>query len=56
MKRVVDPVFVDDDGRDQSTKPDQRVPFAAVAGKPRGPDHEYRAGGSGADRFRKSAE
>ena len=42
MARIVDSILVDDDGADQSTELDQRMPVAAVAGETRGLDREHR--------------
>jgi hypothetical protein len=41
MARIVDPVLVDEDGADQSTELDQRVPVASVAGETRSLDREH---------------
>ena len=41
MARIVDSVLVDDDGADQSTELDQRVPVAAVAGEARSLDRKH---------------
>src|SRR5260370_16498145 len=43
MPRIVDVVFVYDDGPEKSTEPDQRVPVATVAGQPRCLDRKYGA-------------
>src|SRR4029453_2689308 len=49
MARIVDSILVDDEGPDQSTELDQRVPVAPVAGEPRCLDCEHGADGSSAD-------
>ena len=56
MPRIIDSVLVDDDGPDQSTELDQRMPVAAVAGQPRGLDREYGADASLADRRQQALE
>jgi hypothetical protein len=50
MARIVDSVLVDDNGPDQSTELDQRMPIAAVARKPRRLDREHGADAALADR------
>src|ERR1700746_2819795 len=49
MRRIIDPVLVDNDRGDQSTELDQHMPVAAIAGETRGLDREHRADVSGAD-------
>src|ERR1700692_3710021 len=43
MPRIVDSVLVDDDGSDQSTELDQRMPVAAVARETRGFNRKHGA-------------
>jgi hypothetical protein len=43
MARIIDSVLIYDDGPDQSTELDQRMPVAAVAGEAGGFDREYGA-------------
>jgi hypothetical protein len=38
MARIVDSIFVDDNGSDQSTELDQSMPIAAIPGETRGLD------------------
>ena len=56
MPRIIDSVLVYDDGPDQSTELDQRVPVAAVAGQPGGFDREYGADAPLADRRQQALE
>jgi hypothetical protein len=50
MARIVDSILVDDDGPNQSTELDQRMPIAAVPCKPRCLDGEHGSSLSFADR------
>src|ERR1700722_16643383 len=50
MARIVDPVLVDDEGPDQSTELDQRVPVTAVTRQSRRLDREPGAHAGFADR------
>ena len=56
MARIVNSVLVDDDGADQSTELDQRMPVAAVAGETRGLDRKHRADTAVADGGQQSLE
>ena len=56
MARIVDSVLVDDDGADQSTELDQRMPVAAVAGETRRLDREHSADAAVADRCQQPLE
>src|SRR5262245_61632451 len=56
MPRIVDSVLVDDDGPDQSTELDQRMPVSAVTGEPGGFDREYGSDTSLADRREQTLE
>ena len=50
MARIIDSVLVDDDGADQSTELDQRMPVAAITGETRGLDRKHGADTPFADR------
>src|SRR5580658_9024693 len=56
MARIVDSVLVDDDGPDQSTELDQRVPVAAVARQSRRFNRQHGAHASLADCSQQSLE
>src|SRR6516225_450850 len=56
MPRIVDSIFVDDDSSHQSTKLDQRMPVAAIAGKTRCLDREHGADAALADRSQQALE
>src|SRR5260370_3626899 len=56
MARIVDSVLVDDERADQSTKFDQRMPVAAIAGKTRRLDREHSADTAVADRCEQPLE
>ena len=56
MARIVDSILVDDDGADQSTELDQRMPVAAVARETRSLDREHRADTAVADRRQQPLE
>ena len=55
MARIIDSVLVYDDGSDQSTELDQRMPVAAV-GEPGGFDREYGSDAPLADRCQQTRE
>src|SRR5271166_6542391 len=56
MPSIVDSVFVDDNGPDQSAELDQRMPVTAVAGEPGGFDRKYGPDAPVADRRQQSLE
>src|SRR5229473_4818801 len=56
VARIIDSVLVYDDGPDQSTELDQRVPVAAVAGEAGGLDGEHGADACLADRRQQTLE
>src|SRR5712671_2040938 len=56
VSRIIDSVLVYDDGPDQSTELDQRVPVATVAGEAGGFDGEYGADACLADRRQQTLE
>jgi hypothetical protein len=56
MARIVDSVLVDDDGSDQSTELDQRMPVAAITGKTRRLDRKHGADAPLADRSQQALE
>jgi hypothetical protein len=56
IARIIDSVLVYDDGPDQSTELDQRMPVAAVAGEPGGFDREYGSDAPLADRCQQPLE
>src|SRR5262245_27673016 len=56
MARIIDSVLVHDDGTDQSTELDQRMPIAAVAREPRRLDREHGADAPLADRRQQALE
>ncbi len=56
MPRIIDSVLVDDDGPDQSTELDQRMPVSAVTGEPGSFDREYGSDASFADRREQTLE
>jgi len=56
MPRIIDSVLVNDNGPDQSTELDQRMPVAAIAGEPGGFDREYGSHAPLADRCQQTLE
>ena len=56
MARIIDSVLVDDDGPNQSTELDQRVPIAAVPCQSRRFDREHGADTGFADRSQQALE
>src|SRR5215831_9908562 len=56
MARIVDSILVDDNGPDQSTELDQRVPVTAVASQPGRFDREHGPDAALADRRQQAVE
>src|SRR5262249_58957814 len=56
MPRIVDSVLVDDDGSNQSTELDQRVPITTIAGETRGLNRQYGTHARLADRGQQTLE
>jgi hypothetical protein len=56
MPRIIESVLVDDDGPDQSTELDQRVPFPTVTGEARSLNRKHSADIACADRSDQAIE